>query len=130
MTFGIHNHWWEFLRVGDRYAYQIAMDHLVPGVFFEVDTYWVQTAGVDPATVVRELGARAPLLHIKDGACQRGQPMTAVGDGVIDFAGIVAASGDVVEWMIVELDSCAGDMMEAVAKSCAYLTREGLADGK
>ena len=130
MTFGIHNHWWEFLRVGDRYAYQIALDHLSPEVFFEVDTYWVQTAGVDPATVVRELGARAPLLHIKDGPCQRDQPMTAVGDGVVDVPGIVAASGDVVEWMIVELDSCAGDMMEAVAKSCAYLTREGLGRGK
>ena len=130
MTFGIHNHWWEYLRVGDRYAYQIALDHLAPEVFFEVDTYWVQTAGVDPATVVRELGARAPLLHIKDGPCDKDQPMTAVGDGIVDFPGIVEASDGVVEWMIVELDSCAGDMMEAVAKSCAYLTREGLAQGK
>ena len=130
MMFGIHNHWWEYLRVGDRYAYQIALDHLAPEVFFEVDTYWVQTAGVDPATVVRELGARAPLLHIKDGPCKRDVPMTAVGDGVVDFHGIVEASGEAVEWMIVELDSCATDMMEAVAKSCAYLISEGLAQGK
>ena len=130
MTFSIHNHWWEFLRVGDRYAYQIALDHLAPAILFEVDTYWVQTAGVDPATAVRELGSRAPLLHIKDGPCKRDVPMTAVGDGEVDFHGIVKASAGVVEWMIVELDSCATDMMEAVAKSCAYLTSEGLAEGK
>lgn len=35
-----------------------------------------------------------------------------------------------VEWMIVELDRCATDMLDAVKKSCAYLTSHGLAVGR
>ena len=129
MTFGIHNHWWEFLQVEGRYVYQVMLEHLAPEVFFEVDTYWVKTAGVDPAAVVRELGVRAPLLHIKDGPCTKEAPMTAVGEGVVDFHSIVEAAGETAEWMIVELDRCATDMMEAVATSYTYLIEEGLARG-
>jgi len=129
MTFGIHNHWWEFLQVEGRYVYRVMLEHLTSDVFFEVDTYWVQTAGVDPAAVVRELGARAPLLHIKDGPCVKEAPMTAVGEGIVDFHSIAEAGGKTAEWMIVELDRCAIDMMEAAEKSYTYLIREGLARG-
>ena len=124
MTFGIHNHWWEFLPIDDRHVYEVMLDHLAPEVFFEVDTYWVKTGGCDPAAVIRQLGARAPLLHIKDGPCKQGVPMTAVGDGIMDFPSIIEAGGAITEWMIVELDDCATDMMEAVKKSCSYLTGE------
>ncbi|MFH1009484.1 MAG: sugar phosphate isomerase/epimerase [Candidatus Latescibacterota bacterium] len=130
MAFGVHNHWWEFLQVADRYVYEVMLDLLSPEVFFELDTYWIQTAGVDPAAVVRALGGRAPLLHIKDGACEKDAPMTAVGEGIVDFHRIVEASKRTAEWMIVELDHCATDMMEAVGQSYTYLTREGLARGK
>lgn len=129
MTFGIHNHWWEFLQVEGRYVYQVMLEYLTSEVFFEVDTYWVKTAGADPAAVVRELGTRAPLLHLKDGPCTKEAPMTAVGEGMVDFHRIVEAGGEITEWMIVELDRCATDMMEAVEKSYAYLIGEGLARG-
>jgi len=130
LAFGIHNHWWEFQQVEGRYAYQVMLEHLDPAIFFQIDTYWVQTAGPDPAQVVKELGSRAPLLHLKDGPAVRGEPHVAVGDGVLDFHGIVQAAGDVVEWLIVELDDCATDMVEAVTKSCHYLVKEGLGHGK
>jgi len=130
MTFGIHNHWWEYLPIDDQYVYQVMLEHLASEIFFEIDTYWIKTAGLDPAIVVRELGARVPLLHIKDGPCRQGEPMTAVGDGIMDFHSIVEAGSTTTEWMIVELDSCATDMMEAVKKSYEYLTREKLAQGK
>ncbi|MCE9615397.1 MAG: sugar phosphate isomerase/epimerase [Lentisphaerae bacterium] len=129
MTFGIHNHWWEFGTVDGRLAYEIMLDLLTPAVFFEVDTYWVKTAGVDPVDVVRKLGKRAPLLHIKDGPAVMGQPMTAVGDGVLDFHAIAKAS-TAAEWMIVELDTCATDMMDAVRRSYTYLTGQHLASGR
>jgi sugar phosphate isomerase/epimerase len=129
LSFGLHNHWWEFGQVDGRYVYQIMLELLAPAVFFEIDTYWVQTAGPDPAEVVRELGARAPLLHIKDGPCKQGEPMVAVGDGIMDFPAIVEAAAGSVEWMIVELDECATDMIETVEKSYAYLVGEGLARG-
>lgn len=129
MQFGIHNHWWEFFKVDGRYIYQIMIESLDPRVLFEIDTYWVKTAGVDPAAVVKELGPRAPVLHIKDGPAVRGQPMTAVGEGTLDFAAIAKAAGRNTEWMVVELDSCATDMFDAVKRSYAYLTSNGLAVG-
>ena len=129
LQFGIHNHWWEFQQVEGRLVLDVMLDHLEPGVFFEIDTYWVQVAGHDPATVVGKLGKRTPLLHIKDGPAVRGEPMVAVGDGVMDVPSIVQAGAGFTEWMIVELDACATDMMEAVEKSCAYLVSKGLARG-
>jgi sugar phosphate isomerase/epimerase len=126
----VHNHWWEYLKVGEKYAYEYMIDFLAPDVFFQIDTYWVKTAGVDPAKVVEKLGKRAPLLHIKDGPAQQKVHQTAVGEGVLDFPAIVKASAGNVEWMIVELDSCATDMMETVQKSFHYLTSKGLASGK
>lgn len=130
MRFGIHNHWWEFTPVEGRYPYQVMLDCLEPDIFFQVDTYWVQTAGADVCQVLRELGTRAPLLHIKDGPCVKDMPMTAVGDGVMDFHAVLKAAGDAPEWLIVELDRCAGDMMEAVERSLRYLVAEGLGRGR
>jgi len=129
LKFGIHNHWWEFLQVEGRYVYQVMLEHLDPAIFFEVDTYWIKAAGVDPVQVVREFGPRAPLLHIKDGPAIRDAPQLAIGDGVMDVPGIIQAAEGAAEWLIVELDHCATDMMEAVERSYQYLVGGGLARG-
>ncbi|MFP6646982.1 MAG: sugar phosphate isomerase/epimerase [Candidatus Latescibacterota bacterium] len=128
-TFGIHNHWWEFIEVDGELVYKQMLEHLAPEVFFQVDAYWVQTAGPDPASVIAELGSRAPLIHMKDGPCTRKDDMQALGEGVTDFQSIIDAGGDDVDWWIVELDRCATDMVEAVEKSYAFLT-EGYARGR
>ncbi len=130
LEFGIHNHWWEFQPVDGQLVYKILLERLNPDIFFEIDTYWVQTAGQNAAEVVKELGKRAPLLHIKDGPAKQGEPMTAVGEGVMDFGPIVESGGNNVEWLIVELDQCATDMIEAVDKSVKYLVSKGLGRGK
>lgn len=120
IRFAIHNHWWEFQNLGSKPVYKLMAEALDPSVLFEIDTYWVKTAGADPVAVVRELGKRAPLLHIKDGPCKIGEHMTAVGKGTMDFPPILKAAG-AAEWLIVELDSCATDMMDAVRESREYL---------
>lgn len=122
LTFGIHNHWWEFGAVDGRLAHHIMLDLLNPAIFLEVDTYWVKVGGCDPVEIVRGLGQRAPFLHIKDGPANREDPMTAVGDGVMDVPAILEAAGDTAKWLVVELDRCAGDCMEAVRKSYDYLS--------
>ena len=126
---GYHNHWFEYQPVEDRIPVDVMLEHLDPDVFFEVDVYWVQTAGRDPAEVVRRLGSRAPLLHIKDGPCQIDEPMTALGEGVVDIPGVVSAGAGSTEWLVVELDRCATDMLEAVHKSYRYLVEKGLGHG-
>ena len=130
LRFGIHNHWWEFEAVEGELPYQRLLARLHPDVFFELDTYWVQTAGLDPATVVRELGARAPLLHIKDGPATRDAPMIAVGQGAVNVPAVVRAGASHSEWLIVELDRCARNMLTAVRQSYTYMTSEGLAHGR
>ena len=131
LTFGVHNHWWEFGRLADGTpAYKIMLQHVDPRVFFELDVYWIQTGGCVPAEVVAECGKRAPLLHIKDGPCRQGQPMTAVGDGLVDVPAVVKAAKNNADWLIVELDSCATDKMDAVARSYQYLVGKKLARGK
>jgi sugar phosphate isomerase/epimerase len=126
---GYHNHWFEYQHVENRIPVDVMLEYLDPDVFFEVDTYWVQTAGQDPTVVVHRLGARAPLLHIKDGPCQLEEPMTALGEGVVDIPGVVAAGAGSTEWLVVELDRCATDIIAAVRKSYQYLVEKGLGRG-
>ena len=129
-SFGYHNHWWEYEPVDGRPAYQIMLEHLDPAVYMEIDTYWVKTGGVDPVKVIAEFGQRAPLLHIKDGPAIKGEPHVAVGAGTLNIAEIVQAGQDYTEWLIVELDACATDMMKAVQQSYQFLVNQGLARGK
>jgi sugar phosphate isomerase/epimerase len=124
-----HNHWFEYESLDGKLAHQIMLENLAPTVGFEIDTYWVKVAGQDPSQVITELGSRVPLLHIKDGPADKIESdMTAVGEGVMDWDAVIGA-GKSAEWLIVELDRCATDMLEAVGKSYTYLTEKGFARG-
>ena len=138
LQFGLHNHWWEFERQANgRYAYTDLLENLDDDIFFEIDTYWVKVAGLDPAEIVGDLGHRAPLLHIKDGPAtfrkgldqDKPDPMVAAGKGTQDFPAIAAAGNGHTKYMIVELDECATDMFAAVEESFKFLTSNGLAGG-
>ena len=122
LTFAVHNHWWEYEKVDGRYVYHVMLEQLDPSVLFELDTYWIQTAGCDPTAVIKEYGARAPLLHIKDGPAVKEEPMLALGTGVMDIPALLEAGAGNAEWLIVELDRTATDMIEAVQKSQKYLS--------
>jgi len=117
----IHNHWWEYARMDGKLIADIMIDLLDPAVCFELDTYWIQVAGVDPAQRVKMLGSRAPLLHIKDGPGVREAPQTALGDGVMDFQAIYQAGGSQAPWWIMEADKVAGDAFTAVETSYQYM---------
>jgi len=129
LSLGMHNHAYEFNKLGERRVYDIVMSD-VPEMFSQLDTYWVVVAGLDPKAVLHEYAGRIPLLHIKDGMVNPPSPMTAVGSGVLPISEIInAADPDVVDWLIVELDAYDGDMMKAVEQSCNYLVSNGLALG-
>ena len=130
LTFGLHNHWWEFsTRIEDRDAHEVLMT-AAPDVFAEIDTYWVKVGGGQPSDVINRYGVRAPLLHIKDGPGTREAAMTAIGAGIMDWQTVIGAASDTAEWLIVELDRCDSDMTEAVAESCRYLVSNGFARGR
>jgi len=130
LDFSIHNHDFEFQTVDGVPAIQILKEYLNPGICFELDTYWIHVAGQNPVDVVAGFGERAPLLHIKDGPAVRAEPMTAVGDGVVDVPGIIRVGEKHAQWLIVEIDRCDTDMMAAVEKSYRYLINNQLAHGR
>jgi sugar phosphate isomerase/epimerase len=131
---GYHNHWWEFSnRFGGRTAYEAFLDALrqrdVP-VVLEVDVYWAQVGGVDPAELVASLGSAVRSLHVKDGPARgRDDQMTAIGTGSVDLPAVLSAN-DAVRWHIVELDRCATDMVEAVRQSYRHLVEGGFSTGR
>ncbi|WP_037914676.1 sugar phosphate isomerase/epimerase family protein [Actinacidiphila yeochonensis] len=117
---GYHNHWWEIEpRFEGRTALEVLADQLAPEVFLEVDTYWAQVGGADVPELLGTLGDRVRALHVKDGPGVKEQPHTAAGQGVIDIPSILAAAPNAQR--IVELDSCATDIFDAVAESRSYL---------
>ncbi|MDF6040684.1 sugar phosphate isomerase/epimerase [Streptomyces sp. JH14] len=118
---GYHNHWWEFEpKVEGRPALEVLAGLLVPDVFLEIDTYWAAVTGADVPAVLRNLGERVRALHIKDGPVVKQEPHSAVGRGRMPVPAILdAAPRDA--WRIVELDSCATDMLDALAASHTYL---------
>ena len=108
-------------------------DHVKADIFFEIDTYWAKTGGVDPAKAMADFGKRAPFLHIKDGPAKKGNTMFAhvpAGQGSMDFPSIVKAGGTNIKWMIVEFDEYAGNIFDGLQQSYTYLTKKGLAKGK
>jgi sugar phosphate isomerase/epimerase len=130
LQFGLHNHWWEYRnKVGGRFVYEVLLEHVDKDIFFEVDTYWVKVAGQDPAAIVKRMGSRAKLLHIKDGPAvwndslpkDNPEPMTAVGKGTQNFPAIVKAADGNTEWMVVEMDKTATDVFVALKDSYDYL---------
>jgi sugar phosphate isomerase/epimerase len=126
LRYGFHNHWFEFDKKFDgKTPYELLLEH-APGAFSELDTYWCAVAGGDPVKVVRAHSQRLPVLHIKDGSMRKEDAMTAVGDGRMDWKSIIgAADENVLEWLVVELDRCATDMLEAIGKSVKYLASAG-----
>ncbi len=131
LTLFLHNHYWEFDRIEGRLKYDVLAE-LAPTVAFEIDTYWAANFGaVDPAAVVKRHASRAPLLHIKDGPLVKDQPMVAVGSGKMDFRKVIgAADPKVLQWLVVELDACATDMLQAVRASYEWLVGNGFASGR
>ena len=131
MTFGYHNHWWEFTTLADgQTAYAHLYDQLDPSVFAELDLYWATVGGVDPKDVIAALGDRVRLLHVKDGPADNPKSsMVAVGSGSVDIAGVLGASSTV-SWHVVELDRCDTDMFSAIADSYRFLTGAGLSRGR
>lgn len=131
-----HNHDAEFMRspaTGTIY-FERLMTEIPPELLcFTLDTYWVQFGGKDPATVIRELKGRCPVVHFKDYLIDRDDPEqhqhTAVcGEGNLDFEGIIEACRYAgTEYVTVEQDLCYGeDPFDCLKRSRDYLLKMGI----
>jgi sugar phosphate isomerase/epimerase len=127
----LHNHNWEFVNPA---RYDLLLKQ-VPKVGLEVDIYWVQVGGGDPAAFIKKYAKRVRFVHAKDGPANKhdhAANMTAVGTGDVATADCIhaAEAGRNLKAVVVELDRCDTDMLQAVKDSYTFLTSKGLAQGK
>lgn len=142
-----HNHDFEFVKIGEDYALDVLYSTIPADLLqTEIDTCWVNVAGVNPAEYVEKYSGRAPVVHLKDfkmSGAKQGQlykligideneedeeqeafSFMPVGHGVQDMPAILAACETAgAKWVVVEQDSPAkGDTpMNSVRLSREYL---------
>jgi len=107
---GYHNHVFEFepaaTSPSGATAWEILLAELPADVEIELDVYWAAFAGHDPLDLIRDLGGRVRLLHMKDMAAGPGREDVPPGDGVLPWRQIVEAGAQAgVEWYVVEQDA-------------------------
>jgi sugar phosphate isomerase/epimerase len=130
ISIGYHNHSHELARYDGQVALQTLIDTFAPEIWMEIDTYWVQHGGGDPAEWINKVHGRIPCVHFKDMAItpQREQRMAEVGEGNLNWPAILAACRAAgTQWYIVEQDATYGkDPFDCLATSLRNLKAMGL----
>jgi sugar phosphate isomerase/epimerase len=147
MRFAFHNHDYEFRSLpprqansglsgapalGSKTGYDVLIAETDPElVFFEPDVYWVAEAGLDPLELLRRLGRRVRLLHLKDrkpgfvtstDMNAESRHFAEVGSGNLDWKPLLAEAERLgVEHYFVEQDETPGDPIDSLRKSYEYL---------
>ena len=111
IRFGYHNHDYGFLALEGKMPQDVLMQNTHKNlVDFEMDIYWVVTAGQDPIAWFDKYPGRFKLCHIKDR--KKGAPLSQrdasvdLGTGSIDFKKILKDAGTKgMEYYIVEQEA-------------------------
>ncbi len=125
-----HNHTMEFedqVDGGDAhdYIFSTAPPELLKA---QLDTYFIEAVGKNPAEYIRRYAGRVPLLHIKDKSATPDIANTEIGRGTIDWDAVFAAAEEAgVEWYIVEQNCQELPALESIRVSLDYLKSHGVA---
>lgn len=128
IRFGYHNHDQDFKVVDGQVVQDIYMSHTDPAlVDFEMDIYWVVTAGYDPIEWLKKYSGRFRLCHIKDrtkGATQK-DASCILGEGSIDYPKILkTAKENGMRFYIVEQERYDNTTpIKAMMADAAYLKK-------
>ncbi|MFJ2645359.1 sugar phosphate isomerase/epimerase family protein [Streptomyces sp. NPDC087420] len=131
MRIAYHNHFAEFSQeFAGRPAYDLLLELLDDRVLVELDAYWAQMGGADPADVLAGLGDRVRFVHVKDGPAvsYEHDVMVPIGEGGIDWARTLNTPSGL-RWHIVELERLHIDTFEALRRSYDHLVGHGLSRG-
>lgn len=108
--FGWHNHHWEFMALADgTLPMNLLLEH-APEMEWEMDVAWVVRGGADPLAWIDAHGGRITTAHVKDiapeGEKKDEDGWADVGDGVMDWASLIAAlRGAGVDLFVAEHDN-------------------------
>ena len=127
IRFGYHNHSHEFVRnlATGKTWYDVLIDEGGPDLMLEVDTYWVQHAGIDPVRFLERCAGRIPVIHVKDKEVVPGDGpvMAPIGEGNLDWPAIIeVCEKGGTEWYTVEQDTCRRDPFDCLRSSFDYLS--------
>jgi len=112
IKFAFHNHDFTFKNMDGVMPQEWLLEHTDKNlVDFQVDLYWVITAGVDPVVHINKYPDRYKLCHFKDrskGATDReGTAICELGTGTIDFPFIMKAiRKSAIKYYTVDQDTC------------------------
>lgn len=130
LTFCYHNHAFELEFEGEKPGLDLLFEATSPELLqAQIDCYWVQWGGQDPATYIRDLAGRVPTVHLKDGL-MASEPQDAIaGQGDLDWPSILSACAEArVEFGVVEMDHPPGDPLDAVRQSVEFFRSRGVAE--
>lgn len=128
LRFAYHNHDYSFKELDGTLPQDVLMQETDPQlVDFEMDIYWVVTAGADPIVWLDKYPGRWRLCHIKDR--EKHAPLAErkasciLGTGSIDFAAILkAARKQGMQYYLVEQEQYAqGTPYECARANAAFL---------
>lgn len=90
LTFGYHNHEYEFANENGKVLYDVLLTHTDPAkVKFELDLGWLIVSGADANTYFTKFPGRFPLWHLKD-MDKTAKHSTEFGKGDIDLKALLA----------------------------------------
>lgn len=130
LRFGYHNHDYGFVAVDGQLPQDILMQNTDKNlVDFEMDIYWVVTAGQDPIHWLNKYPGRFKLCHLKDrkkgAAASQRDVSVDLGTGSIDFKKIVKEGKKKgMEYFIVEQETYEGTTPLAAAKADAEYLKQ------
>jgi sugar phosphate isomerase/epimerase len=121
--FTYHNHSFEFAKLEGKRIMDVLVDGLNPKTTsFVLDTYWVQHGGGDVIAWMNKLAGRIDILHLKDMGMADKQFITEIGQGNINFDGIIETAEKIgVKHYVVEQDTCPGDPFDSLKISSEYI---------
>ena len=126
IQFAYHNHDFEFQTVDGQVPMDLILKETDPNlVKIELDIYWARKAEINPLTFFRDNLGRVPLWHVKDLALTEGQPMTEVGNGIIDWRQMFGHKNDAgLKYFFIEQDAnFTQDSMTSLETSIKYLKK-------
>ncbi len=93
LRFGWHNHDFEFVACSDGSVPMRVILESAAEIDWEIDVAWAARAGSDPASWIKEFGARITAAHIKDiaaeGECSDEDGWADVGFGTMDWKSLL-----------------------------------------
>jgi sugar phosphate isomerase/epimerase len=118
LKIGYHNHANEFVKFDGEYGLDILFKEVPKDVLIaEIDTFWVEYAGLDNVEYINKHAGRCELIHIKDmmELPDGKKESTEVGTGTMKFPPIIeAAKKQGAKWLVVEQEYFTRPSLEAV----------------